>query len=602
MANAQTYCNTPEFTSLESWATDLREGVKNEGLPAIDTACPTEGSRQKVLVIGIDGFRADAAAMLPLPNLRRLERIGSYSYWAHLQDTGSAVSGPGWASLMTGVEPAKHKVDGNGDVTDIDPQYPTFLKAVKDSFPEKKVAAAATWDEIIEMIEHQDATTLDGSLKAADDAEMVSKSLEFIESGTYDLIFAAFDSVDSAGHSQVREVNVCLFSGVEISPLVFSFLISVQLKGFDGYLSSYIEAVKATDFRVGLLLDAITARSEGEEWLIVLTTDHGGKEYSHVRYRFHFSLLMQVSLLLFTNKNCSSFNHCFTLETQGPYDYYNRRIPFMVASNSPRVQIGRAPIDHPGSHMDILPTVMHFFGGADAVPEGLDGQVFGFRDYELPPPAGECAGSNPATCGCEEAKQADYRGTIATTISGRTCQRWDSQFPHDHSNSPSDRPLSGLEENYCRNPDGEDTAWCYTTDPDKRWEACDVPTCTIDGTPTSAPVSAPTPASGCSDCDGTCIELSVMTDSNPNELRLKLRNENTKEWLLVVGKKDYTEPNTLYTENICQPESCFKLMMTDKGKDGFDSGGYYSLVVDGETLIDERADYGKKEITKFGSC
>jgi len=539
VANAQTYCNTPEFTSLESWATDLREGVKNEGLPAIDTACPTEGSRQKVLVIGIDGFRADAAAMLPLPNLRRLERIGSYSYWAHLQDTGSAVSGPGWASLMTGVEPAKHKVDGNGDVTDIDPQYPTFLKAVKDSFPEKKVAAAATWDEIIEMIEHQDATTLDGSLKAADDAEMVSKSLEFIESGTYDLIFAAFDSVDSAGHSQ----------------------------GFDGYLSSYIEAVKATDFRVGLLLDAITARSEGEEWLIVLTTDHGGKEYSH-----------------------------------GPYDYYNRRIPFMVASNSPRVQIGRAPIDHPGSHMDILPTVMHFFGGADAVPEGLDGQVFGFRDYELPPPAGECAGSNPATCGCEEAKQADYRGTIATTISGRTCQRWDSQFPHDHSNSPSDRPLSGLEENYCRNPDGEDTAWCYTTDPDKRWEACDVPTCTIDGTPTSAPVSAPTPASGCSDCDGTCIELSVMTDSNPNELRLKLRNENTKEWLLVVGKKDYTEPNTLYTENICQPESCFKLMMTDKGKDGFDSGGYYSLVVDGETLIDERADYGKKEITKFGSC
>lgn len=204
VANAQTYCNTPEFASLESWAADLRQGVQNEGLPAIDTACPTDGSRQKVLVIGVDGFRADAAAMLPLPNLRRLERIGSWSYWAWLQESGSAVSGPGWASLMTGVEPARHKVDGNSDVKDIDPQYPTFLKAVKDSFPEKKVAAAATWDEIIEMIEHQDATTLDGSLKAADDAEMVSKALEFIESDTFDLVFAAFDSVDLAGHSQVR--------------------------------------------------------------------------------------------------------------------------------------------------------------------------------------------------------------------------------------------------------------------------------------------------------------------------------------------------------------------------------------------------------------
>ena len=27
--------------------------------------------------------------------------------------------------------------------------------------------------------------------------------------------------------------------------------------------------------------------------------------------------------------------------------------------------------------------------------------------------------------------------------------------------------------NYCRNPDGEASIWCYTTDPAKRWEYCD---------------------------------------------------------------------------------------------------------------------------------
>lgn len=27
--------------------------------------------------------------------------------------------------------------------------------------------------------------------------------------------------------------------------------------------------------------------------------------------------------------------------------------------------------------------------------------------------------------------------------------------------------------NYCRNPDGNSGIWCYTTDPKKRWEACD---------------------------------------------------------------------------------------------------------------------------------
>lgn len=26
--------------------------------------------------------------------------------------------------------------------------------------------------------------------------------------------------------------------------------------------------------------------------------------------------------------------------------------------------------------------------------------------------------------------------------------------------------------NYCRNPDGVESIWCYTTDPKKRWELC----------------------------------------------------------------------------------------------------------------------------------
>ena len=55
---------------------------------------------------------------------------------------------------------------------------------------------------------------------------------------------------------------------------------------------------------------------------------------------------------------------------------------------------------------------------------------------------------------CGTGKQADYRGRISTTASGRTCQRWDSQKPHSHTRTPENYPNSGLEENYCRNPDG----------------------------------------------------------------------------------------------------------------------------------------------------
>jgi len=72
---------------------------------------------------------------------------------------------------------------------------------------------------------------------------------------------------------------------------------------------------------------------------------------------------------------------------------------------------------------------------------------------------------------------------VSTTESGRECQRWSSNTPHQVSNdyTDDDFPDGSREaaENYCRNPDAEwnEGVWCYTTDVDKRWEACDVPEC-----------------------------------------------------------------------------------------------------------------------------
>ena len=98
----------------------------------------------------------------------------------------------------------------------------------------------------------------------------------------------------------------------------------------------------------------------------------------------------------------------------------------------------------------------------------------------------ECEGSNPFACGCDSVLQNDYRGDISTTVSGRTCQSWGSQSPHSHSRTAANYPDKGLgDHNYCRNPDGEPRAWCYTTDSAERWEYCDVPSCTPSTTTTS---------------------------------------------------------------------------------------------------------------------
>jgi hypothetical protein len=68
---------------------------------------------------------------------------------------------------------------------------------------------------------------------------------------------------------------------------------------------------------------------------------------------------------------------------------------------------------------------------------------------------------------------ADSSWYQTQTVSGLTCQNWLEQVPHWHDRIPSNFPGKGLgDHNYCRNPDGEATPWCYTTDPLKRWEAC----------------------------------------------------------------------------------------------------------------------------------
>ena len=67
-----------------------------------------------------------------------------------------------------------------------------------------------------------------------------------------------------------------------------------------------------------------------------------------------------------------------------------------------------------------------------------------------------------------------YRGCQSKTRSGRTCQKWTIQDPHAHIVTESNYPGKGVgNHNYCRNPDGDVSIWCYTMDAGKRWEYCD---------------------------------------------------------------------------------------------------------------------------------
>ena len=82
---------------------------------------------------------------------------------------------------------------------------------------------------------------------------------------------------------------------------------------------------------------------------------------------------------------------------------------------------------------------------------------------------------------CEDGNGNKYRGSVKNTRGGKNCQNWQSDFPHPHSYHAAGYSSQGIgNHNFCRNPDNEKAAWCYTTNLFVRWDYCGVPTCNTD--------------------------------------------------------------------------------------------------------------------------
>ncbi|XP_035196621.1 kremen protein 1 isoform X3 [Oxyura jamaicensis] len=87
---------------------------------------------------------------------------------------------------------------------------------------------------------------------------------------------------------------------------------------------------------------------------------------------------------------------------------------------------------------------------------------------------------------CYTANGADYRGTQNQTsqYAGKPCLFWNETFEHPYNTLKYPNGEGGLgEHNYCRNPDGDVSPWCYIAEHEDGiyWKYCEIPSCRMPG-------------------------------------------------------------------------------------------------------------------------
>ena len=218
---------------------------------------------QKVLFIGIDGCRTDALIAAQSP---ALDSLMAHAYVNLHCDRGPfTVSWPGWSTLLHGVFPDKHGVTSNDFPASNFGQYPDIFYYLRKANPNFSLSVVSNWASFLVITSHENYAQA-----VSTDLEVKESAIHLLNSCTPDVLLLHFDEVDATGHES----------------------------GFSPSNPEYLASIRQTGNYIAEIMEEIELREQtyGEQWLVFVVTDHGGKGKSHggqddlVETRFVFEI------------------------------------------------------------------------------------------------------------------------------------------------------------------------------------------------------------------------------------------------------------------------------------------------------------------------
>lgn len=228
---------------------------------------------KKAVFIILDGIPADVIEKVQPPHLRAIAKQGGYARASVGGEKGGysqtpTISAVGYNSVLTGTWVNKHNVWGN-DIKAPNYHYKNIFRLLKEQWPEKKIGLFSSWQDNrtklvgeglkeagnIRFDYRFDGLELDTLNYPHDedrafmhqiDEKVVDKAAEIIRQQAPDLSWVYLEYTDDMGHRF-------------------------------GDSPQFHQAIHYADEQVGRIWDAIQYRQKnfGEEWLLVITTDHG---------------------------------------------------------------------------------------------------------------------------------------------------------------------------------------------------------------------------------------------------------------------------------------------------------------------------------------
>jgi len=215
-------------------------------LPASPTPSSTPTPPVKrVIILSLDGLRADQIAQAPMPTLMALMQKGAYSL--HAQTVLPSVTLVSHTSMLTGLCPSKHGVDWNDYQPEKGYAKGPSLFDVAHASGMKTVMVVGKQ----KLIQVTDPASIDSFTYINDRDVVIMQELLDDFPQDFGILFIHFPTPDAMGHTY----------------------------GWPSW--QYWDVLRQADGAIASLFNALAEKNLSSETLVIITADHGGHGMSH---------------------------------------------------------------------------------------------------------------------------------------------------------------------------------------------------------------------------------------------------------------------------------------------------------------------------------